>query len=176
MQIKAAESMAVSVGKKKRTRVEVDSKAKRGGLFADIERHQAGLPEPWRYDLKPTWNNATKDDVSGLNVAKSMQSCKFKWTAVPKENQVFQEPQKAAKGKPDMNAKKYTFIDKIISSNTKEKYPLPSPCSYFMDEIAVKKLMPEQADLVLRKNENDKGAKGTFGWADQEGEARVVFV
>lgn len=154
--------MAVSIGKKKRTKVDVDSKAKRGGLFEDIEKRQAALPEPWRYDPKPAWNYGTKDDTAVMNIAKSMQNCKFKWTAVSKENQVFKEPQKTAKGKPDMNAKKNTFIDEIITSNTKPKYPLPSPCSYFMDQAAVKKYMPEQADLILRKNDDNKGSKSTF--------------
>jgi len=50
-----------------------------------------------------------------------------------------------------MDTKKNTFIDQIIHFNTKKSYPLPSPCSYHLDEKLAKKFYPENADIMFPK-------------------------
>ena len=160
--VQSKEWMEMNIGKKKRAKVEVNKGANRG-LFTDkLEKRFGDMPEPWRYNLPPVWAKGSKDDTMVMPAAKSMQVCRFKWMSMPVDKQVIQEKAKGSRGKPDTAANKHTFIDQIISQNSRPNYPLPGPHSYFMDEKAAKRLCPDQADLILRKSGDQKPTKETL--------------
>lgn len=161
--VRSKDWMDVATGKKKRPKGEPNRHANKGLFTESLEKKFKETPEPWRYDLQPVWAKGSKDDTPAHPVSKSMQSCRFRWQNVPSEKQVFAERQKNGRGKPDMNAKKYTFIDLITAQNSKPNYPRPGPQEYFMDEKAAKRLYPDKADLILRKNGDSKQAKESFG-------------
>jgi len=67
--------------------------------------------------------------------------------------QNFEKPGNTKQGKLNMDVKKNTFIDQIINFNTKKMYPLPSPCSYYLDEKLAKKFYPDNTDIMLVKSQ-----------------------
>lgn len=160
--VQGKEWMEFNSGKKKRAKAPINKDAKRNLFTEKLEKKYRETPEPWRYDLPPVWARGSKDDALLIPAAKSMQACRFKWMSMPADKQVIQEKPKGGRGKPDMAANKHTFIDQIISQNLRPNYPSPGPQNYFMDEAAVKRLCPDKADLVLRKNGDQKPSKDTF--------------
>lgn len=174
-QIAEKNNMAIVTGEKKPAKSEVNKNAKRPDLTDEIEKKHKDLPEPWRYDVSLKWMKGSKDDCLSQFISKSQQMSKFKWTNVPKEKQIFQEKQKQTRGKPDMNAKKNTFIDEIVHKNSKKNYPMPGSTDYHLDDIVIKKFFAEKSDLLLRKVDNTKSVKCTLPLINKEREESLYI-
>ena len=88
----------------------------RGGMFYDIPKRSVKVPPPWKYNIKQKWilgykNNQRLGDVTPRKLKQSY----FKWVDHKAAPEDFEKGQKLKAGKPNMKAKKYTFIDKIIT-------------------------------------------------------------
>ena len=160
--VKDKENFAIAIGEKKPAKSEINKKAKRADLISEIEKKHKDLPEPWRYNIPLKWEKGYKDDFQLPVVSKNQQMNKYKWTNVPKENQIIEVSQKKVKFKIDISIKKHTFIEQIIDINTNKNYPLPSATDYFMDEKGIKKFYPQKVDLMLKKSENSKPVKDSL--------------
>ena len=161
-QVEEKEHFSIVTGEKKPPKSEVNKNAKRPNLTDDIEKKHKDLPEPWKYDVSLKWIKRSKDDSLPLFISKSQQLSKFKWTNIPKEKQVLQDKQKTVRGKPDMKAKKNTFIDEIMFMNSKKDYPMPGSTDYHLDDIVIKKFFADKTDLLLKKPDNTQSVKSTL--------------
>jgi len=121
---------------------------KRGGAFKHVEKHSLAVPPPWFYDIKQKWITGYQNQRLGDITPRAAKKLKYKWLNTPADNQNFEKPGATKQGKLNMDVKKNTFIDQIIHFNTKKMYPLPSPCSYFLDEKLAKKFYPDNVDKL----------------------------
>ena len=90
-----------------------------------------------------------------------MQKIKFKWKSVKPEDAVIRKPVAFKPGPLQPNASKGTFIDHVITFNTKEKYPRPGPGSAFHDKKSAKIYDEEVRSLVEMKVVSDKKLSST---------------
>ena len=135
----------------------LNMKIERGGAFDDIKKHALAVPAPWKYDLKMKWISGYQNLRLGDITPRAQKKLGYKWRDTPADKQDFDKEAPTKAGKPHPDAKKNTFIDQIIKFNTKKNYPLPSPCSYHLDEKLAKKFHPENADKCFAKPHEDKG-------------------
>jgi len=76
---------------------------------------------------------------------------------VPPADQTYDKAATAKQKKLNMDVKKNTFIDQIIHHHSKKTYPIPSPCSYWLNEKLAKKYHPDnQAIMVAKPNDVKK--------------------
>jgi hypothetical protein len=135
----------------------LNMKIERGGAFKGVEKHSKAVPAPWKYDVKCKWISGYQNMRLGDITPRAQKKLKYKWIETPQDQQNFDKESAPKAGKLNLDAKKNTFIDQIIKFNTRKTYPLPSSCSYFLDEKLAKKFHPEIAEKCFAKPEQVKG-------------------
>lgn len=142
---------------------EVDAKAQRGGFTKEIEKRAVLNPEPWKYDVKQRWLTGFRGGHLKESVSRNRQKLTFKWLGTPNDKQEFEKFERTRSAQPDTSTKKFTYIDKIISDNSKENYPRPGPGNYFLDEKSAKRLYKEDPEsVVLKKIDGSEEKKDRF--------------
>jgi len=144
-----AEEYKRATGKEKAKKPgKLDMNIKRGGAFKHVEKHSLAVPAPWMYDIKEKWITGYQNMRLGDITPRAAKKLKYRWLSTPADNQNFDKAGAIKQAKLNMDCKKNTFIDQIINFNTKKMYPLPSPCSYHLDEKLAKKFYPEHQDIM----------------------------
>lgn len=172
--IQNKENLAILAGEKKKQKSEINLTCQRPNIISEIEKKFKNTPEPWKYNLNQKWIHGFKSQENKQFVSKSLQNLKFKWTGVPKEKQIIEEPSKRTTSNPNMKAKKNTFIDQIIQNNTRKDYPLPGAANYFLDEKTAKIFYPQNSDLVVKKTANDKPEKDKLPFVKKKRKTSIL--
>lgn len=138
----------------------VNMAAQRGGFAKEVEKAALKTPEPWKYDLRKKWLHGFAAAHIKEPVPQNRQKMAFKWLATPAEQQEIEKFDRTRPAKPDLTAKKYTYIDNIILQNSKEEYPKPGPGNYFLDSKSARQLYKDNTDLVLPKAAGQDDSQG----------------
>lgn len=146
-----------ATGKKKPKKPgKLDMNVKRGGAFTYTEKHSLMVPPPWFYNVKQKWISGYQNMRQGDVTPRAQKKLQYKWQNVAADAQNFEKPAAAKAGKINKDAKKNTFIDQITNFHSKKNYPIPSPCSYYMNEKLAKKFCPDHVDIMLCKPKDEK--------------------
>lgn len=82
---------------------------------------------------------------------RAQKKLRYKWLAVPPADQTYDKTGVTKQKKLNMDVKKNTFIDQIIHHHSKKTYPIPSPCSYWLNEKLAKKYHPDNQAIMVAK-------------------------
>jgi hypothetical protein len=161
---KHTQNMLVIDGKKKaENKGSINPDAKKEGMLDALIKRSRSTPAPWSYEAKNKISEGQKTlPQIAIPPSKNFQMTKFRWKNIPREQQVIIQAMKRTLEKPDLKTKKNTFIDQIISQNTKENYPIPGPGDYFLDAQSANKYHKSNPSLFTKKDENQTDVKENF--------------
>lgn len=150
------ENMLYAIGKKKRkfkklTKEEKEAQKKKANSLTYSEKYYQNLPSPWNYDVSLRWHTGYKIIGEQEKVGKIGLKIKQKWLTSDKYSRPKPEKGKVIQAKDKKKFTKKTFIDQIVTINTKKNYPLPGPGSEHIDEKIVEKLHKDVENKAIFK-------------------------